>query len=83
MTESELAYRWAMLITDREITRKSTTAYERAKNQYEIEFMLDHVVESEWAFKWARDIGDKASMRTRITDAAWKRKWNKEFKETI
>jgi hypothetical protein len=43
----------------------------------DLEIMRDRITDSEWAYKWARDIGDREIMRDRITDPYWIKNFNK------
>lgn len=38
--------------------------------------MKSRITESEWAYMWARDIGNADIMKSRVTESEWIEKWN-------
>jgi hypothetical protein len=41
--------------------------------------MIDRVTESEYAYLWALDIGNRDVMKSHITEPEWIVQWNKTF----
>ena len=79
ITKSELAYRWARWIGNKDIMvnyiTESEWAYKWAKCIGNKDIMINHVTESKWAYFWARDIGNEDIMINHVNESMWTYYW--------
>ena len=83
ITKSEIAYRWASGIGNKDTMINHITdskwAYRWARWIGNQDTMINCISDSQYAFYWVMDIGNQDIMKPRVTEPYWIEEWNNRF----